>query len=596
MATDKRIVKLSVFKEHGLIEEATFHDKAEILLGSFARADLRLDDDSVERRQLLFRIAADGGVTVENVAGDEGPAMHGQEPVGAEPRPVGDGDEIRFGDDYRVIVALLDSATAAAAAPAAVEPEAAMPGATPALEVAMFWEGALLSVNHYMKLQTVTIGEAKGTEYFTPEERLKTRSYDLVVPHNGKFAVNLKSPGIEGSVRIGDKIYTTAELKAANLLTSGGLLPVDENTRCRLKLGNISFLVSHAMLPPKPRSAYFARMSFSDHIYTAISLIAHLTFMIILTLIPEEQIQAQRDPHAARSRPLQVLMKVTEERQEEEKKEEEPKEEEKRTDGDEKDADQTEPTPEKKIEVTSRKETPEIVSELQPHRLREYNRRVALSTGVSKAFDQQTDLIQQMMGSGSGLWGAGDRGLKVIMSRGAGDDAAGGYFTGSGGLDPFGGGGGGGGGGFRGTALASTLGGAAGPETAIAGLGKEEGRGSGRVRLRDRERRVVVQTSSFESGGYDRATIQRYIRSKMGQIRWCYRNELQKKPELAGKITIEFVISPTGAVLKPRIAATSMRSGAVEGCIISKVKLWRFPAPKSGGAAKVRYPFIFKAI
>lgn len=607
MAHANRIVKVSVFKDQKLVDEATF-EKDEILVGAFARADLRLDDEAVERRHLVLRVAPDGGLTVENLAGPGRMALNGADVE--KTAPLKSGDQLVLGP-FRLLLSVREpGATDGVSGFYERREEKHEEGGRRALEVAMFWEGALLAVNHYTKQERITVGERKGSTYFAPEERIGADQYELIVPRDGRFAVNLSNPKVDGDVLIQDKIYTVPELKAAGLLTDGKLLVLDSHTRCRLTLGNISFLLSYTVLPAKPKSKLFARVSLHEHIYTSISLIAHVLFMIILSLIPEEQLIAQRDPSRSKNRTFQVLKMSVEERQqdqEEEKKEEE-KEEEKEKGKEEKEGKQTEeevkeeevvekPTP---VKDTSRKPTDEMVTKLSPTKLREYNKQVALSTGVSKVFDQQTDLVQQFTGGGAGLWGGRTRGLKVIMSAGAGDQAAGGFWTGSGGLDPFGGSTGGpGGGGFMGTALSSTVGGPGGPGTAdIAGLGKEDAReGSGKIDLKDRAQKVVVTSAEVDiTGGLDKDTIQRYIRSKMGQIRWCYKNELQKDRDLKGKITVEFVIAPTGKVMGAKIAGSTMGNKEVESCIAQKVAMWRFPASKQGAAAKVRYPFIFKAL
>lgn len=609
MAHGNRIVKVSVFKDQKLVDEATF-DKDEILVGAFARADLRLDDDAVERRHLVLRFASDGGLSVENLAGPGRMTLNGADVE--KTAALKSGDQIVAGP-FKLLLSLREpGASDGVSGFYERREEKPEEGGKRALEVAMFWEGALLAVSHYTKQERVTIGERKGATYFTPEERIGTDLYELIVPRDGHFAVNLSNPKIDGDVLIRDKIYTVTELKAAGLLTDGKMLVLDSHTRCRLTLGTIAFLLSYTVLPAKPKSKVFAHMNLQEHIYTSLSLIAHVLFMIILSLIPEEQLIAQRDPSRSRNRTFQVLKMAQEERtpDKEEVKEEEKKEEEEKEKGkEEKEGTQQEeevkeeevvakPNP---VKDTTRRESDEMVTRLSPTKVREYNKQVALSTGVSKVFDQQTDLVQQFTGGGAGLWGGRTRGLRVIMSAGgAGDMAAGGFWTGSGGLDPFGGSTGGpGGGGFMGTALASTVGGPAGPGTEdIAGLGKEDARdGTGGIKLSDRAQKVVVTSAEVDiSGGLDKDTIQRYIRSKMGQIRWCYKNELQKDRDLKGKITVEFVIAPTGKVMSAKIAGSTMGNKEVESCITQKVAMWRFPASKQGAAAKVRYPFIFKAL
>ena len=78
-------------------------------------------------------------------------------------------------------------------------------------------------------------------------------------------------------------------------------------------------------------------------------------------------------------------------------------------------------------------------------------------------------------------------------------------------------------------------------------------------------------------------------------IKYCYDKELQKRRDLHGKIVVSFVIAPNGAVVKASIKESSMGSKPVVSCVVSRVKRFRFPAPKGGGIVEVSYPFIFKA-
>src|SRR6185503_6342370 len=51
-------------------------------------------------------------------------------------------------------------------------------------------------------------------------------------------------------------------------------------------------------------------------------------------------------------------------------------------------------------------------------------------------------------------------------------------------------------------------------------------------------------------GALDKSLIDAVIKRNMNQIRYCYQRELTKQPELAGKITVKFVIAKDGSVSK----------------------------------------------
>ena len=96
-------------------------------------------------------------------------------------------------------------------------------------------------------------------------------------------------------------------------------------------------------------------------------------------------------------------------------------------------------------------------------------------------------------------------------------------------------------------------------------------------------------------GGLDREVIAQYIKSKLGQILYCYERQLSANPDLFGKVAVKFTIGPTGAVEQQIIGDTTLKNATVEGCILNKVAAWKFPNPQGGTRVLVTYPFLFKS-
>ena len=94
-------------------------------------------------------------------------------------------------------------------------------------------------------------------------------------------------------------------------------------------------------------------------------------------------------------------------------------------------------------------------------------------------------------------------------------------------------------------------------------------------------------------GSLDKSLIDAVIKRNMNQIKYCYSRELNKNPSLGGKIVVKFVIAKDGSVSKADIKTSTMGSPAVEGCIKSRFRKFKFPEPKGGGIVIVSYPFIF---
>lgn len=129
-------------------------------------------------------------------------------------------------------------------------------------------------------------------------------------------------------------------------------------------------------------------------------------------------------------------------------------------------------------------------------------------------------------------------------------------------------------------------GGKGGNGTALGGIANGK-TGTGGVGLLEEDGEVT--------GGLDREVIAAYIRSKLGEILYCYERQLSASPDLYGKVGVKFTIAGTGAVELQRVGETTLKNATVEGCILQKVAKWKFPTPEGGTKVLVTYPFLFKS-
>jgi TonB family protein len=111
--------------------------------------------------------------------------------------------------------------------------------------------------------------------------------------------------------------------------------------------------------------------------------------------------------------------------------------------------------------------------------------------------------------------------------------------------------------------------------------------GSGGVGLLEEEGEII--------GGLDRDVIANYIKTKLGQVLYCYERQLSASPDLYGKVAIKFTIGPTGLVESQKIGESTLKNATVENCILQKLSEWKFPAPRGGTKVLVTYPFLFKS-
>jgi TonB family protein len=103
---------------------------------------------------------------------------------------------------------------------------------------------------------------------------------------------------------------------------------------------------------------------------------------------------------------------------------------------------------------------------------------------------------------------------------------------------------------------------------------------------------VMTAAVPAQAGGgtLDKDAIRKVVRAHIEEIRHCYNEGLLRKPELGGKLMVDFEIAASGAVSSSTIAESTLGDATVETCIAGAVKSWKFPQPQ-GGSVQVSYPF-----
>lgn len=107
---------------------------------------------------------------------------------------------------------------------------------------------------------------------------------------------------------------------------------------------------------------------------------------------------------------------------------------------------------------------------------------------------------------------------------------------------------------------------------------------------------LPLDGESFIQGGLTREQVEEVINRNMGQIRYCYEKGLQVEPSLKGRVAISFVVGARGSVTSARVQHSSVGSRQLEGCIVGRLKGFRFPRPVAGVNVQVQYPFSFSRV
>ncbi|MEM6992616.1 MAG: AgmX/PglI C-terminal domain-containing protein, partial [Myxococcota bacterium] len=105
---------------------------------------------------------------------------------------------------------------------------------------------------------------------------------------------------------------------------------------------------------------------------------------------------------------------------------------------------------------------------------------------------------------------------------------------------------------------------------------------------------TVTPGKATVKGGLDAKVITRVVQLHTGALRACYVDGLEKSPTLAGDVSIQFAIGPTGKVSVAVVAKTSLKDKNVGNCFAKTAKRWKFPKPAGGGNVVVTFPFSMK--
>jgi len=131
---------------------------------------------------------------------------------------------------------------------------------------------------------------------------------------------------------------------------------------------------------------------------------------------------------------------------------------------------------------------------------------------------------------------------------------------------------------------------------AASGIGKVNATGGvARATIRVAAPQVVARPG--ERASRDMAQLGTFVRSRQAQLQFCYQEHgLLLNPSLAGSIGVEVALAPSGAVATARIADRTWNGAGVaeaEGCILSRIRSWSFPASSAAGNETYGFSFVF---
>jgi hypothetical protein len=138
-------------------------------------------------------------------------------------------------------------------------------------------------------------------------------------------------------------------------------------------------------------------------------------------------------------------------------------------------------------------------------------------------------------------------------------------------------------------------------EAGIKGGLSTSGRGSGKSGYGNGGLGTKAGTKIITGGGageqftgtIDREAIRRVLKANERTVRSCYEKQLNKNPDLIGKLVLTWDITDGGRAINVHVASNELGNQDVANCMMDHLKQWKFPDPPANQTVEVSYPWVF---
>jgi TonB family protein len=469
-----------------------------------------------------------------------------------------------------------------------------------AVEVVVLWgELSILHVEHMSPPRSFYVGEStdsKGkptTDFLIGSESLGVERLPVVVEQGSTVAVVIPQDAV-GDVTLGNQVISFDDLAAQGQLQSASELagarqyPLPNGATARVQYRGFTFVVKPVSAARKVGVGEGKRVDWGSYIWTFASIAMHLGLLLLFYFLPPRSSSLSLDLLNADSRLVKYLIEPPETLEEETPEWlQETKEEDDEGGKGKRHKDEEGQMGKKDEKKTKNKFGIEGPPDNQdPHMARDEAKEMAANAGiigVLKASVGAWNSPTSPYGRDSALGNDAMSALGALM----GDQVGSNFGFGGLGLRGTGRGGGGTGEGTIGLGNIGTIGHGAG-----GGTGSGYGSGAGGFHGRSAKVPRIRSGQADVHGSLSKEVIRRVIGRHINEVRFCYEQELNARPDLQGRVAVKFIISPTGAVQTAAVDKSDMGNAKVEQCIAASVRRWTFPAPEGGGIVVVTYPFV----
>ena len=456
----------------------------------------------------------------------------------------------------------------------------------PAMDVVVFGGLFASCVLAYMGMKrrgktnpNFIIGSEPVADAPVDPEYVPSPAHPLVAATGMDYVVNV-TPRMGGEVVVDGQSYPLSQF----VQQRGSSFSLPPSGYARLECGETTFLVTSTNRP-RVLEIPFLTWKWNEQVYTVGSAVAILLFLLMIFSVPPDPKSLSLDLFNSDNRFVKFLIKPPEEKEEEipewlkSKKNEEQGGKGKRHKGEEgKMGKKTSKNKEGLYGLKGPKDNPD------PHLAKKLAEEQAKNAGILGVLKMtEGSHIASIFGRDSALGNDASDVLGGLIGNQIGEA----YGVGGLGLVGTGSGGGGTGEGTIGLGNLGTIGKGGG-----GGNGSGYGRGAGGLGGRRAHAPDVIPGQANVRGSLDKEIIRRIIRRHINEVKYCYEQELTKKPELGGRIMVQFTIAASGQVIASVLQNSTMGNARVENCTVQAVRRWEFPKPLGGGIVIVSYPFV----
>ncbi len=112
--------------------------------------------------------------------------------------------------------------------------------------------------------------------------------------------------------------------------------------------------------------------------------------------------------------------------------------------------------------------------------------------------------------------------------------------------------------------------------------------------LRKAPEAVVRFADLVVDGKLKRERVRAILRAHVNEVEACYNRGTERRPKLAGRVSVKFTIDERGTTNSAQLVSTTLDDAYVDFCILQAVGRWNYPAPTDGADVVVESSLVLR--